>query len=188
VKDALALLGSTNAKEIEEVAWRIWEHEPVLPGKQKAKLNQAVKALGKARKAVEGLEIDDWLPEALEKRKQRYEAEVKPMDVKKRSSGGEIKSGVMMGVSAWEACTFLLEHAIEPTLTKDGTYFKLTALLYKMATGEERDPAHACTAVIEQRRRNQKMAEEQLARMLARMSDDDLAKLGLARSMIAKRR
>jgi hypothetical protein len=180
VKDALALLGSTNAKEIEEAAWRIWEHEPMLPGKEKAKLSRAVQALGKAKKAVEGLDIGDWLPEALEKRRRRYEAEVKPMDVKKRS-GGEIKSGEMIRVAAVEAHELLWEHDIEPTLTKDGKYFKLTALLYKMATGEKRDPEDACTAVIEQRRRNQKMAEEQMARM----SDDDLAKLA---SMIAKRR
>jgi hypothetical protein len=161
--DALELLGSRNAGEIKQAAWLIWEHEPILPSEEKRKLSRAIKALGKARDGVKGTYLDDPLPEVLEKRRRLYEAEIKAINVKKKS-GGEIKSRMMMDVAAWEACGFLLERDIEPTLTKDGKYFKLTALLYKMATGEKRDPARACTAVIKERRQNQKQVEEEWAK------------------------
>jgi hypothetical protein len=52
-------------------------------------------------------------------------------------------------VAAERAFDLLLEHGHrQPTLTKDGDYIKLAALLFRVATGRRSDPTRACSKLL----------------------------------------
>jgi hypothetical protein len=193
VSAAVALLSGDDAenkrgvkKKVITAVTHIKDYKPTKPHVVRATLIKLEQALYKVRVA------DNALSEAgqyLLTSDLRDELECVELKTKKkantmrpRRSGGLKTAAQKNKLAARLAFDLLRDHGIVPTLTDGGPYFTLTALLFKMATGQDREPERACTAVckelhwrggeaLRERRRNKRMLEEQPSRM----SDDKLA-------------
>jgi hypothetical protein len=183
----------TTQEEVKAAARQIKDHEPAKPSVVRAELLKLEQALRRARAADEALRENGLLTSGLREELKSIErkAKTKASAMRPRRSGGPRLVGQKNKRAAQLAFDMLLSHGIVPTLTDGGPYLQLTALLFKMATGQEefRDSTHACTAYFHDRnwrdaregREIRRGMQEETEQFLMNLSDDDLARLGLSR-------
>ena len=188
VMAALALLGSTDDARIKAAAKGIYDYEPEPSHVIKDRLYRLADALKEALRldtthllsTTFALKSDLELAECIA----RQQADA----TRTGRSGGARIAGAKMFLAAWEAHELCWDHDIIPTLTVGGKYLNLTSLLFRMATGQERDPTHACTAMFRELgyhggevRRARRQAQQLVDNQLGQLTDEELAQLILSR-------
>jgi hypothetical protein len=198
---ALAIIGGSDAEDIDgnrgaegkvkAAARLIKDYEPAKPSVVRATLLKLEQALRRARAADKALRENGLLTSGLLEQLKTIErkAKTKASAMRPRRSGGLKIAGQKNKRAAQLAFDLLQDHGFTPTLTVGGPYLTLTALLFKMATGQDRDPTRACTAVCEDLGwRGGEVVRElrrQMEPFIRQMPDDEFARfarlLGMSR-------
>jgi hypothetical protein len=203
---------------ILDAVQEIREHNPRSPHQVRDGLRAVNDSVRRTLSAIRNLEEDvdrerlRSLAAELERVERENETRIAELggDAMRRSGGAKL-AAEKINLAAGLAFNLLQDCCVVPTLTEGGPYHRLTALLYKMATGRQREPGRACKEVTEelnwrggdelraQRRewheqetllRNARFVEKEeleaaaadrFEKALGQMSDDDLAQLGLSR-------
>jgi hypothetical protein len=116
------------------------------PGAEKRQLRKAAEALEKARAALTALPVPHPATHNLvcELARVRDSCKRRAGSMEVKRSGGRLVEAAQKKIAAEMAMNMLLFCGEKPTLSREGAYFKLAALLFEVATGKPGDLERAC--------------------------------------------